>query len=60
MKKKIFWNRWNCGTVNKSPMTAEIVLKLEIALEPNLGHFTNNNHRHRIWVIGKDTRLLVM
>jgi len=41
------------GTVNQFPMTAEIALKVGMAIGAK---FTNGNHRHRV-VIGKDTRL---
>lgn len=41
------------GTVNQFPMTAEIALKVGMAIGAN---FKKDNHRHRV-VIGKDTRL---
>ncbi len=41
------------GQVNKFPMTAEIALKVGMAIG---ARFIDGNHRHRV-VIGKDTRL---
>lgn len=41
------------GTVNKFPMTAEIALRVGMAIGAK---FIDGNHRHRV-VIGKDTRL---
>lgn len=41
------------GTANTPPMTAEIALKLGLAVGY---HFTKGKHKHRV-IIGKDTRL---
>ncbi len=41
------------GTINKFPMTAEIALRVGMAIGAK---FIDGNHRHRV-VIGKDTRL---
>ncbi len=51
--KKYFGTDGIRGTANKFPMTAEIALKVGMAVGAK---FTNGNHRHRV-VIGKDTRL---
>lgn len=57
MNKKYFGTDGIRGTVNKFPMTAEIALKIGMAVGIKFGaQFTNGNHRHRV-VIGKDTRL---
>ncbi len=57
MNKKYFGTDGIRGTVNKFPMTAEIALKIGMAVGVKFGaQFTNGNHRHRV-VIGKDTRL---
>ncbi len=53
MKKKYFGTDGIRGTANKFPMTAEIALKVGMAVGAK---FTNGDHRHRV-VIGKDTRL---
>jgi len=53
MTKKYFGTDGIRGTANKFPMTAEIALKVGMAVGAK---FTNGNHRHRV-VIGKDTRL---
>jgi len=53
MKKKYFGTDGIRGTANKFPMTAEIALKVGMAVGAK---FTNGSHRHRV-VIGKDTRL---
>ena len=51
--KKYFGTDGIRGTANKFPMTAEIALKVGMAVGAK---FTDGNHRHRV-VIGKDTRL---
>lgn len=57
MTKKYFGTDGIRGRANKFPMTADIALKVGMALGARFGaKFTNNNHRHRV-VIGKDTRL---
>jgi len=53
MTRKYFGTDGIRGTVNKFPMTAEIALKVGMAIGAK---FTDGNHRHRV-VIGKDTRL---
>ncbi len=53
MTKKYFGTDGIRGTANKFPMTAEIALKVGMAVGAK---FTNGTHRHRV-VIGKDTRL---
>ncbi|MBU6339719.1 MAG: phosphoglucosamine mutase [Rickettsiales bacterium] len=53
MTRKYFGTDGVRGTVNKFPMTAEIALKIGMAVGAK---FTDGNHRHRV-VIGKDTRL---
>ena len=57
MNKKYFGTDGIRGTVNKFPMTAEIALKIGMAVGVKFGaQYTNGSHRHRV-VIGKDTRL---
>ncbi len=51
--KKYFGTDGIRGTANKFPMTAEIALKVGMAVGAK---FTDGDHRHRV-VIGKDTRL---
>jgi phosphoglucosamine mutase len=51
--KKYFGTDGIRGTANKFPMTAEIALKVGMAVGTK---FTDGDHRHRV-VIGKDTRL---
>lgn len=51
--KKYFGTDGIRGQANKFPMTAEIALKVGMAVGAK---FTNGDHRHRV-VIGKDTRL---
>ncbi len=51
--KKYFGTDGIRGTTNQFPMTAEIALKIGMAVGVK---FTDGNHRHRV-VIGKDTRL---
>jgi phosphoglucosamine mutase len=53
MTRKYFGTDGIRGTVNKFPMTAEIALKVGMAIGAK---FVDGNHRHRV-VIGKDTRL---
>ncbi len=53
MKKKYFGTDGIRGTANKFPMTAEIALKVGMAVGTK---FTDGAHKHRV-VIGKDTRL---
>jgi len=53
MTKKYFGTDGIRGTANKFPMTADIALKVGMAVGAK---FTNGAHRHRV-VIGKDTRL---
>ncbi len=53
MTRKYFGTDGIRGTVNKFPMTAEIALKVGMAIGAK---FIDGNHRHRV-VIGKDTRL---
>ena len=57
MTRKYFGTDGIRGTANKFPMTAEIALKVGMAVGAKFGaNFTNGSHRHRV-VIGKDTRL---
>ena len=57
INKKYFGTDGIRGTANQFPMTAEIALKVGMALGARFGKaFTNDSHRHRV-VIGKDTRL---
>ena len=53
MTRKYFGTDGIRGTANKFPMTAEIALKVGMAVGAK---FTDGDHRHRV-VIGKDTRL---
>ena len=53
MSKKYFGTDGIRGTSNQFPMTAEIALKVGVAIGAK---FTDGDHRHRV-VIGKDTRL---
>ncbi len=53
MSKKYFGTDGIRGTANKFPMTAEIALKVGMAIGAK---FIDGAHRHRV-VIGKDTRL---
>ncbi len=53
MTRKYFGTDGIRGTANKFPMTAEIALKVGMAVGAK---FTNGDHRHRV-AIGKDTRL---
>jgi phosphoglucosamine mutase len=53
MSRKYFGTDGIRGTANKFPMTAEIALKVGMAVGAK---FTKGKHRHRV-VIGKDTRL---
>ena len=53
MTKKYFGTDGIRGTANKFPMTAEIALKVGMAIGAK---FIDGDHRHRV-VIGKDTRL---
>lgn len=53
MTKKYFGTDGIRGTANKFPITAEIALKIGMAVGAK---FTDGEHRHRV-VIGKDTRL---
>ncbi len=53
MTKKYFGTDGIRGTANKFPMTAEIALRVGMAVGAK---FTDGDHRHRV-VIGKDTRL---
>lgn len=53
MTKKYFGTDGIRGTTNQFPMTAEIALKVGMAIGAK---FIDGNHRHRV-VIGKDTRL---
>jgi phosphoglucosamine mutase len=53
MTRKYFGTDGIRGTVNQFPMTAEIALKVGMAIGAK---FIDGNHRHRV-VIGKDTRL---
>jgi phosphoglucosamine mutase len=53
MTRKYFGTDGIRGTANKFPMTAEIALKVGMAIGAK---FINGNHRHRV-LIGKDTRL---
>jgi len=53
MKKKYFGTDGIRGTANKFPMTAEIALKIGMAVGAKS---TDGEHKHRV-VIGKDTRL---
>lgn len=53
MKRKYFGTDGVRGLANRSPMTADIAMRVGMAA----GHlYTNGEHRHRV-VIGKDTRL---
>lgn len=57
MTRKYFGTDGIRGTVNSFPMTAQIALKVGMAVGAKFGKkFTNGTHRHRV-VIGKDTRL---
>ena len=51
--KKYFGTDGIRGTANQFPITAEIALRVGVAVAAK---FTDGNHRHRV-VIGKDTRL---
>lgn len=53
MKRKYFGTDGIRGTTNQFPMTADIALKVGMAIGAK---FIDGNHRHRV-VIGKDTRL---
>ena len=53
MTRKYFGTDGIRGTANKFPMTAEIALKVGMAIGAK---FIDGDHRHRV-VIGKDTRL---
>jgi len=53
MTRKYFGTDGIRGTVNQFPMSAEIALKVGMAIGVK---FIDGNHRHRV-VIGKDTRL---
>ena len=53
MTRKYFGTDGIRGTANKFPMTAEIALKVGMAVGAK---FIDGSHRHRV-VIGKDTRL---
>lgn len=53
MKKKYFGTDGIRGTANQFPMTAEIALRVGMAVGAK---FTDGAHKHRV-VIGKDTRL---
>jgi len=53
MTRKYFGTDGIRGTANKFPMTAEIALKVGMAVGAK---FIDGDHRHRV-VIGKDTRL---
>lgn len=53
MSKKYFGTDGIRGTANQFPITAEIALKVGMAVGAK---FTNGSHRHRV-LIGKDTRL---
>lgn len=53
MARKYFGTDGIRGTANKFPMTAEIALKVGMAIGAK---FIDGDHRHRV-VIGKDTRL---
>jgi len=53
MTRKYFGTDGIRGTANKFPMTAEIALKVGMAIGAK---FINGDHRHRV-LIGKDTRL---
>ena len=56
-KRQYFGTDGIRGTANKYPMTAEIALKIGMALGARFGkNYTKDKHRHRV-VIGKDTRL---
>jgi phosphoglucosamine mutase len=57
LQRKFFGTDGIRGTANQFPMTAEIALKVGMALGARFGaSFTKDHHRHRV-VIGKDTRL---
>ena len=57
IQRKFFGTDGIRGTANQFPMTAEIALKVGMALGARFGaSFTKDHHRHRV-VIGKDTRL---
>src|SRR5262245_11735088 len=53
MARKLFGTDGIRGTANQPPMTADMALRLGLAVGR---HFTRGDHRHRV-VIGKDTRL---
>ncbi|MEO8722581.1 MAG: phosphoglucosamine mutase [Sphingobium sp.] len=53
MTRKYFGTDGIRGRTNKSPMTAELAMKVGMAAGT---HFLRGSHRHRV-VIGKDTRL---
>ena len=53
MARKYFGTDGIRGTANTPPMTAEIALKLGLAVGY---HFTSGKHKHKV-IIGKDTRL---
>lgn len=55
--RKFFGTDGIRGRANSFPMTAEIALKVGMAVGARFGsNYTKNSHRHRV-VIGKDTRL---
>ena len=57
LQRKFFGTDGIRGTANQFPMTAEIALKVGMALGARFGaSFTKDHHRHRV-VIDKDTRL---
>lgn len=57
ISKKYFGTDGIRGTANYFPMTADIALKVGMALGARFGaNYTQNSHRHRV-VIAKDTRL---
>jgi phosphoglucosamine mutase len=56
LTKKYFGTDGVRGTVGKFPMTAEIAMKIGIALGIKFCHNKSSNENHRI-LIGKDTRL---
>jgi len=57
ISKKYFGTDGIRGTANYFPMTADIALKVGMALGARFGaNFTKNSYRHRV-VIAKDTRL---
>jgi phosphoglucosamine mutase len=53
MSRRFFGTDGIRGRTNKSPMTAEMAMRVGMAAGQ---HFLRGNHRHRV-VIGKDTRL---